>query len=825
MHTLKQCVDRRMDRAHLPGNDPDSEPERNEGQAYSIFRNWIWEILSIAVATGLIAAIAAVLATYDGNPAPDWGEHINLNALLATLSTILRAMLVVVVSQIISQRKWEWLTAKQLRALSDLQIFDSGSRGIIGAVQFITTVFWRDPVSFMAAIVLLASFLVGPFVQQASRTSECTFVAPGLKASLPYAHYIPRRSGYVTDVERDDLGVPAPDLITAVLSAVTEPQSTENQIRGSCPTGNCTFQAGDPVSNDKDAITHSSVAMCSKCIDITPLVVRENETCGAPVLSLPRNISLSRACGDREVVRIQPSPDLEWMGKLLTPELRSASRWAYVNATFAGLNSYANETVAAAMCSLYPCVQTYTASMEDNKVLETKLASKVMQLDLLWNDQVEEKGEHNALENVYQSYTTVQSPCQVQGRIFDLSRSTSTQSNGTALALHDFTDYGKSEALPPTSINATAPKECIYRQHPQFVVAMSRLLNNEVFNGSCSSAKTFSCRAVGRSESDDHFLPGLASETVLRTLYGESHKSPSNLTAGYSNITEWFDHFADAMTRRYRMDYGSFDEGDRNGDELPLDEVHGVVWQTTICVSMRPAWLALPITLTVITVILATWTIALNWKHRRSRPVWKDSILPLMFYGPNMVNGALDEYSRVSSTQAIHDGGADRSDGNRDPLEVDSMMEIAKGVVVLVPWQEKHGNSEETPDSVQKTKWCWRSKNNDKDVSNGHGLDADEGTTTRPGDNEGEGYHREAEQTDDRASAVPRMDGYVQSLEAAELERHGVESPENLEAQDHLINDHQTQVSEHVGASDDENERRAMDFERDRRTLEVDVHG
>ena len=58
-----------------------------------------------------------------------------------------------------------------------------------------------------------------------------------------------------------------------------------------------------------------------------------------------------------------------------------------------------------------------------------------------------------------------------------------------------------------------------------------------------------------------------------------------------------------------------------------------------------------------------------------------------------------------------------------------------------------------------------------------------------------------------------------------ELERHGVESPENLEAQDHLINDHQTQVSEHVGASDDENERRAMNFERDRRTLEVDVHG
>jgi membrane protein YdbS with pleckstrin-like domain len=76
--------------------------------SYRIFRTWIWELFSIILALGLIIAIAALLATYDGKPAPSWGLRFNFNALLALLSTIHRAMVVVIASQVISQRKWEW---------------------------------------------------------------------------------------------------------------------------------------------------------------------------------------------------------------------------------------------------------------------------------------------------------------------------------------------------------------------------------------------------------------------------------------------------------------------------------------------------------------------------------------------------------------------------------------------------------------------------------------------------------------------------------------------------------------------------------------------
>jgi hypothetical protein len=101
------------------------------------------------------------------------------------------------------------------------------------------------------------------------------------------------------------------------------------------------------------------------------------------------------------------------------------------------------------MCSLYPCVQTYTTSISDNEVLKSKVRSKVMQLDMLSNDQVGVNGEHNALDNVY---TTIQSPYRAQGEVYDLNRNTSAQ------------------------VDITAPKESVSRQHPQFVVTVSMSL-------------------------------------------------------------------------------------------------------------------------------------------------------------------------------------------------------------------------------------------------------------------------------------------------------------------------------------------------------------
>jgi hypothetical protein len=85
------------------------------------------------------------------------------------------------------------------------------------------------------------------------------------------------------------------------------------------------------------------------------------------------------------------------------------------------------------------------------------------------------------------------------------------------------------------------------------------------------------------------------------------------------------------MTNRFRFQYGAgkFNATDRN---LPLGEVQGLAWRMETCISAHRGWLALPICLTAITALLILWTIVNNWRERRTWPVWKDSILPLLYY-------------------------------------------------------------------------------------------------------------------------------------------------------------------------------------------------
>lgn len=79
--------------------------------------------------------------------------------------------------------------------------------------MLVPTVIVKDAITLIAAAVLVVSFLVGPFVQQASRAIPCTFPAVVQNASLPYAHYVPRQGGYAKDF-RSNRGTPVPDIAT-----------------------------------------------------------------------------------------------------------------------------------------------------------------------------------------------------------------------------------------------------------------------------------------------------------------------------------------------------------------------------------------------------------------------------------------------------------------------------------------------------------------------------------------------------------------------------------------------------------------------------------
>jgi Protein of unknown function (DUF3176) len=60
---------------------------------------WWKEILSLLVAVGALVAIAVILVMYNGQEQPSWRHSINLSTFVAILSTLIRALMVVVVEE------------------------------------------------------------------------------------------------------------------------------------------------------------------------------------------------------------------------------------------------------------------------------------------------------------------------------------------------------------------------------------------------------------------------------------------------------------------------------------------------------------------------------------------------------------------------------------------------------------------------------------------------------------------------------------------------------------------------------------------------------
>lgn len=90
----------------VSAEDPDHR-EKGDVEEYlgssrrppSLLVSWWLEGLAIVVSLLLLAAIVGVLYHFDGKEQPDWPYWINLNTVVATLSTILRAQLLLVAAE------------------------------------------------------------------------------------------------------------------------------------------------------------------------------------------------------------------------------------------------------------------------------------------------------------------------------------------------------------------------------------------------------------------------------------------------------------------------------------------------------------------------------------------------------------------------------------------------------------------------------------------------------------------------------------------------------------------------------------------------------
>lgn len=109
--------------------------QREPRPTLALLGEWGWEAAGILVSAAIIIAIVVVLGKYNGHKQQDW-EHISLNSLISWLSTLAKACVLFSISQGIGQLKWVWF-ANQSRPLSDLDTFDSASRGVTGSAALL----------------------------------------------------------------------------------------------------------------------------------------------------------------------------------------------------------------------------------------------------------------------------------------------------------------------------------------------------------------------------------------------------------------------------------------------------------------------------------------------------------------------------------------------------------------------------------------------------------------------------------------------------------------------------------------------------------------
>ncbi|TXC12324.1 hypothetical protein FocTR4_00007592 [Fusarium oxysporum f. sp. cubense] len=490
-HSTEACTENTSLLIRETGKDDnESLPKKHQR---NIFLVWSLELALLLLATGLLGSIFAILSAYNTHEMPDWngetGVGITLNALIAVIATIFRAILAFVALEVLAQLKWDWIT-KTFRPVGDMQRYGDVSRGAWGSLMLLPIVFKRQPQAIVAVVVVVASLAIGPVTQQTIQPYYCAQIAP-------------ERSATIISSNIDNLF--------------------------NCPSGNCTSQThpDNPGQPDQEQVSHASLGMCSRCEDISKLVQIRTEYNSESdlyqaILSMdvPSNLNESDRIEIRSGDSSQSARYFEsklekvfwWADKALPKDFLNTARWSAANLTMlafsqqnrqdetdgsmlcplVGDSGKAKGPVAwrqptgyiAATCILYPCVKHYAGTVRSGSLSERVVRSTPLRVQIPTN--LEDSYAGRAANMVAQPLQGVQYPCFVNGTLHTSTNMTAKSEKfpedarqSVFIHLEDWENHSLQESIGYR--NVTAPHECVVTLRHLFIYSLRRSLS-ETFN-------------------------------------------------------------------------------------------------------------------------------------------------------------------------------------------------------------------------------------------------------------------------------------------------------------------------------------------------------
>ncbi|KAI1182528.1 hypothetical protein F5B17DRAFT_184554 [Nemania serpens] len=464
----------------------------------------------------------------------------------------------------------------------------------------------RHMASF-GALLVVSSLAIGPFNQQAIRTTVCQLPADAdvQRPSVQAAHYIDQSDWYVGGHT-----LPSPYIRTpmkgAIVSGLTTSDSTNGFVGFDCPSGNCTFPS-------YGGVTHSSIGFCSRCTDITASI-RERYVHANESVTGSGGYAFELADG----ASINNFDQGSWMQAMSHSRGYSAQQdMSFLTFSFEGCSRSINATtgntqyrcdhnhtnlphlsrglgVLAANCSLFPCLRNYEGAVV-NGALEERVVSVVP------TNISDLAGRYRSIVD---DRPVIKSPCLVDGKPFD----TTNFSSVPPAPGRNFTWAIQDEQ------NITAPMECAY--------SMPWALNFGIVDSLYSSLNG-TCLYEWLSSSD--LDPSIITcdidggNWLLTDFYAGGN-------ATLATVSGILDNVATSITNRMRIT-GLGPDGKGPGVVL------GDALRTTLCTRVNWLWLVLPAALTGLTLLLLGAAVVQSWRDGEERPVWKSSLLPLLFHG------------------------------------------------------------------------------------------------------------------------------------------------------------------------------------------------
>ncbi|OJJ06186.1 hypothetical protein ASPVEDRAFT_87499 [Aspergillus versicolor CBS 583.65] len=575
-------------RASSPA-EPEKRPEKSFSQSWMALalNTWFWEGVAMVFSLLCFIAIVCILGAFNGKTRPDFAYGFTLNAIVSILATASKSSLTYMIGECIGQLKWIWFYKKE-RQLDHIQLFDSASRGPLGALYVIFQHKGRSIVSLGALVVVLV-LTFDPFVQQILTYPTREVVDPsgsGRAVAKQAKTFIP--DAFDTDMQ------------TIINTGIWSQFSSYLQPNVTCSSGNCKWPP------------FQSVGLCSQCEDITPQTTFNctpsgfNDTSKSAVIPCqivpPQGDPISIRVG-LESTTDPSNPDSP---ALLNLNLTEHNVWPVFN--YDGYSTPSGEIYAGIPDPQFVIAQAELRIVSNQTTTPSPLAD---------------------LAQLFHIIHATQCAVGICARTYNVS-----VTNGTASFDVSPPDFGQRFANPdagPVPIDMAASWPTCWK--PSQGTAGNDTGVTEVYGGSAwANVDEFASCKTGDFSTLSKHLAGTTELEQSITQYG-----PGDFSRWSKADTPDSDTPAASVARILskglepviRDVAASFTKAALSASNFTAG--NGTVLVSEVYVSVDWAWLALPAALVVMGIVFLVLTAVLNRRQRLF--VWKSSILAVLFHG------------------------------------------------------------------------------------------------------------------------------------------------------------------------------------------------